>query len=286
MCVECGCGASTGHRDAGEHSVHHHHPHDHSHGEEGSEMTHDPPHLSKDQGKRRIIIEQDILAKNNRIALSNREYFRANGIFVVNLLSSPGSGKTTLLEETIKALDGALPLAVIEGDQETDRDADRIRALGIPAVQINTGAGCHLDAHQVIHAAEKLPLATGMLLFIENIGNLVCPALFDLGETVQVVLFSMTEGEDKPLKYPQIFRNSDLTVLTKSDLLPHLDFDLGCATENIRMINPRGEILSVSSRTGDGLDRWIAWLDSRRRTSQITWESPLSRKDPHDKVNL
>ncbi len=286
MCVECGCGASTGRMDAGEHSAHHLHSHHHSHGEENPDIAHDPHLLGKNEGKRRIAIEQDILAKNDRIALSNRKYFRENGIFVVNLLSSPGSGKTTLLEKTIKALDGALPLAVIEGDQETSRDADRIRALGIPAIQINTGAGCHLDAHQVIHAAEKLPLAAGMLLFVENIGNLVCPALFDLGETVRVVLFAMTEGEDKPLKYPRIFRNTDLTVLTKSDLLPHLDFDLRCATENIRIVNPRGEILSLSSRTGDGLDRWISWLDGRRRTSQVTWEAPLSRKDSHDKVDL
>ena len=286
MCVECGCGASTGHMDAGEHSAHHPHSHHHSHGEENSDIAHDHHLPGKNEGKRRIAIEQDILAKNDRIALSNRKYFREIGIFVVNLLSSPGSGKTTLLEETIKALDGAIPLAVIEGDQETSRDADRIRALGIPAVQINTGAGCHLDAHQVIHAAEKLPLAAGMLLFVENIGNLVCPALFDLGETVRVVLFAMTEGEDKPLKYPRIFRNTDLTVLTKSDLLPHLDFDLGCAAEHIRIVNPRGEILSLSSRTGDGLDRWISWLDGRRRTSQVTWEAPLSRKDSHDKVDL
>jgi len=286
MCVECGCGASTERMDAGEHSAHHPHSHHHSHGEENPDIAHDPHLLGKNEGKRRIAIEQDILAKNDRIALSNRKYFRENGIFVVNLLSSPGSGKTTLLEKTIKALDGALPLAVIEGDQETSRDADRIRALGIPAIQINTGAGCHLDAHQVIHAAEKLPLAAGMLLFVENIGNLVCPALFDLGETVRVVLFAMTEGEDKPLKYPRIFRNTDLTVLTKSDLLPHLDFDLRCATENIRIVNPRGEILSLSSRTGDGLDRWISWLDGRRRTSQVTWEAPLSRKDSHDKVDL
>ena len=286
MCVECGCGASTGRMDGGEHSADHHHPHHHNHGEGGSEMAHDPGHRGENDGKRRITLEQDILAKNNRIARSNREYFRANGIFVVNLLSSPGSGKTTLLEETIKVLGGATPLAVIEGDQETSRDADRIRALGIPAVQINTGAGCHLDAHQIIHAAEGLPLAAGMVLFVENIGNLVCPALFDLGETVRVVLFAMTEGEDKPLKYPRIFRDSDLTLLTKSDLLPHLDFDLGCATEDIRMVNPRGEILSVSSRTGDGLDRWISWLDGRRRTSQIAGEAPFPRKDSRDKVNL
>ncbi|EQD24336.1 MAG: hydrogenase accessory protein HypB, partial [Leptospirillum sp. Group IV 'UBA BS'] len=170
--------------------------------------------------------------------------------------------------------------AVIEGDQETSRDADRIRQMGVQAVQINTGPGCHLDAHQVAHAAGDLDLSPGMLLVIENIGNLVCPALFDLGETARVVLFSVTEGEDKPLKYPRIFRDADLTLLTKSDLLPHLEFDRARAENSLRSVNPRGEILTLSARTGEGMDRWLSWLASRKESAKGIPDTPLFGAGP------
>ncbi len=258
MCVECGCGSQGGEKRHGRLLPHHHH-------DEGNHLDSHDSHGPKEGGnRRRISVEQDILSKNNRLARDNRDFFRAHGILVLNLLSSPGSGKTTLLERTIGALGDRLPLAVIEGDQETSRDADRIRRMGVPAVQINTGAGCHLDAHQVAHAVGELSLLPGMVLVIENVGNLVCPALFDLGETVRVVLFSVTEGEDKPLKYPRIFRDADLTLLTKADLLPHLDFEWDMAINALRSVNPRGEILSLSSRTGEGMEGWLSWLSARR----------------------
>ncbi len=265
MCVECGCG-ETGHGIGGERRrgvvlPHHHH-------EEGGHEGPGPgasQNIPENPGVQRTIrLEQDILGKNNRIARDNRDFFREHGIFVLNLLSAPGSGKTTLLERTINALGTSCPMAVIEGDQETCRDADRIRELGVQAVQINTGAGCHLDAHQVAHAAGDLELFPGTVLAIENIGNLVCPALFDLGETARVVLFSVTEGEDKPLKYPRIFREADLTLLTKSDLLPHLDFDRTRAESSLRGVNPRGEIIALSSRTGEGFGLWLSWLMAHR----------------------
>ena len=258
MCVECGCGSPGDGKRAGVALPHHHHD------EEGHSAFHGHTGEAGGVSRRRVSVEQDILAKNNRLARENREFFRAHGILVLNLLSSPGSGKTTLLERTIGILGDSAPLAVIEGDQETSRDADRIRRMGVPAVQINTGAGCHLDAHQVAHAAGELDLLPGMILVIENVGNLVCPALFDLGESARVVLFSVTEGEDKPLKYPRIFREADLTLLTKSDLLPHLDFDCARAQNAIRSVNPRGEIRALSARTGEGMEGWLTWLAARR----------------------
>ncbi len=259
MCVECGCGSQGEGKMGGRVLPHHHH-------DEGDHSVSHESHGQEEGGgsHRRISVEQDILGKNNRLARGNRDFFTANGLLVLNLLSSPGSGKTTLLERTIGALGNKVPLAVIEGDQETSRDADRIRRLGVPAVQINTGAGCHLDAHQVAHAVGALALVPGMILVIENVGNLVCPALFDLGETARVVLFSVTEGEDKPLKYPRIFRDADLTLLTKADLLPHLDFEVERAENALRSVNPRGEILSLSSRTGEGMEGWLSWLSVRR----------------------
>lgn len=265
MCVECGCGA-PGHGVGGEKRrgvvlPHHHHE---GGGHEGSNPGASSIVREESEVNRTIRIEQDILGKNNRIARDNRKFFREHGLFVLNLLSAPGSGKTTLLERTISVLGTMCPMAVIEGDQETSRDADRIRRLGVQAVQINTGAGCHLDAHQVAHAAGDLELFPGTVLVIENIGNLVCPALFDLGETARVVLFSVTEGEDKPLKYPRIFREADLTLLTKSDLLPHLDFDRARAESSLRGINPRGEIIALSARTGEGFDLWLSWLLAHR----------------------
>ncbi len=211
--------------------------------------------------ERLIEIETDILSKNDRYAEANRAVLRDRGILALNLVSSPGSGKTTLLCRTIEAL-GDLPLAVIEGDQQTENDADRIRATGARAVQVNTGKGCHLDGHMVGHAMAHLALEPGALLFIENVGNLVCPAAFDLGEDGKVAILSVTEGEDKPLKYPDMFTAARLAILNKTDLAPHCDVDLDLYETNLRRVNPGIEILRVSARTGAGMDAWIAWLRS------------------------
>ena len=183
------------------------------------------------------------------------------GVLALNLLSSPGSGKTTLLVATIARLSGKHAVSVIEGDQQTSVDADRIRATGVRAVQINTGKGCHLDGHMVGHALEDLDPARGSLVFIENVGNLVCPAAFDLGEAHKVAILSVTEGEDKPLKYPDMFAAANLVLMNKTDLLPHLDFDIDAAIANTRHVNPRAAVLQVSAKTGAGLDAWIAWIE-------------------------
>ena len=212
-----------------------------------------------------VQIEQDILAKNNAYAAENRIYLAARSILALNLLSSPGSGKTSLLVRSIEHLAGKLPVAVIEGDQATANDADRIRATGAPALQINTGKGCHLDAHMVGHALERLDPPAGGILFIENVGNLVCPAAFDLGEAHKVVVLSVTEGEDKPLKYPDMFHAADLILLNKVDLLPHLDFDVDKALAAARQVNPKVKMLAVSARSGEGLDAWIDWLLASRQ---------------------
>lgn len=208
---------------------------------------------------RLVQIETDILARNNGFAASNRRVLTALEALAVNLVSSPGSGKTTLLCRTIEGL-GAQPLAVIEGDQQTTNDADRIRATGARAVQINTGKGCHLDAHMVGHAMDALHLAPRSLLFIENVGNLVCPAAFDLGEDAKVAILSVTEGEDKPLKYPDMFNAARLAILNKLDLAPHCDADLDAYEANLRRINPDIAVLRLSARTGEGMDAWLDWL--------------------------
>jgi len=210
-----------------------------------------------------VKIERDILAKNDSHAADNRNYFAAHGIFALNLVSSPGSGKTSLLVKTIAALQGAQAIAVIEGDQQTDNDAARIRAAGAPAVQINTGKGCHLDASMVGQAMQQLQLKNNSLLLIENVGNLVCPASFDLGEAHKVVILSVTEGEDKPLKYPDMFRAADLMLLNKADLLPHLDFSVPLAIEYARRINPGIRVIVTSARSGEGMEEWLGWLDER-----------------------
>ncbi len=245
MCVTCGCGNSAEHH----HDDHHHHNHPHGH-------THD--HVKQTQ---RISIEEDILAKNNRLAAFNRALFREKDILVLNLVSSPGSGKTTLLERTLRDLSGRYRCAVIEGDQQTDNDARRIAATGVPVRQINTGAGCHLDAHMIMHATEAFDLDNLDILFIENVGNLVCPAAFDLGEAHKVVVLSVTEGEDKPLKYPQMFHNSDLMLLNKVDLLPYLSFDLAQCKEYAGRVSHDLGILEVSATTGQGLEGWYSWLE-------------------------
>lgn len=250
------------------HGHHHHHHEDHAPAPDAGTLDYGAgparahaPGLSQ---ARMVEIETSILAKNDDYAGRNRTRLDTAGVLALNLLSGPGAGKTTLLVETLKALSGRIPCAVIEGDQQTDNDAARIRAVGTPAVQINTGKGCHLDAHMVGHALEKLPLPPGGVLFIENVGNLVCPAAFDLGETRRVTLISVAEGEDKPLKYPDIFEGADLVLITKADLAPYVDADMATLEANIRRINPTADILTTSSRGEIGLARWINWLEAAR----------------------
>ena len=245
MCDTCGCGDphSHSHEPGSAPSRAHGHAHDHAHG-------HPPP-------VRTIEVQLPALALNQRHADQNRGWFRAKGLKVFNLLSSPGSGKTALLERTLRDIPRA---AAIVGDLQTENDAVRLRASGAQAVQITTGATCHLDAHMVAHALDKLDVADVRLLFIENVGNLVCPASYDLGEDRRVVLLSVTEGEDKPLKYPVIFRNADLVLVTKCDLAAAVGFDRAQALANIRQTAPKAEILEVSAKSGAGLDAWYAWL--------------------------
>jgi len=259
------------------HSHDHFHPHDHDHVHPHTHARdHDHPAGTIDFGKglagveipgmsqaRTIRIERDILSKNNAFADANRTRLRAANVFALNVVSSPGSGKTSLLVRTINDLKDRWSIAVIEGDQQTSRDAERIRATGAPAVQVNTGKGCHLDAHMVGHALDHLSLVSGGLLFIENVGNLVCPAAFDLGEAHKVVVLSVTEGEDKPLKYPDMFAAADLMLLNKSDLLPHLEFDVDACLVAAMRVNPRIRILTVSARTGEGLAAFYAWIEAR-----------------------
>ncbi len=255
MCVTCGCGQTDGKTvtiDGGALGNHHH---------EGPTGAHRHHHHAGSDEPRRILLEQDLLSKNNSFAEANREVFRKSGTFVVNLVSSPGSGKTTLLARTAAELNARIPVAVIEGDQQTSLDAERVREAGVPAVQINTGRVCHLDAHMVGHAVETLDLRPGGALFIENVGNLVCPAEFDLGENHKVVVASVTEGEDKPLKYPHMFAAASLMLLNKIDLLPHLRFDVKRCAAYARRVNPEIDVLEISATTGVGLHRWYDWLN-------------------------
>ncbi|MDR2624975.1 MAG: hydrogenase nickel incorporation protein HypB [Zoogloeaceae bacterium] len=224
----------------------HAHPHPHAH-----------PHAST---TRTLAVEADILARNDAHAAENRKRFADVACLALNLVSSPGSGKTTLLVRTLEALKEELPLAVIEGDQETQFDAERIRAVGVPALQINTGKGCHLDAHMIGHALEKLPPPEGGILFIENVGNLVCPAAFDLGEAAKVAILSVTEGEDKPLKYPDIFHAARLLLINKTDLLPYVTFDPEKAAAYARRLNPQLQAFSLSATRGEGFTFWLDWL--------------------------
>ncbi|HSN64047.1 MAG TPA: hydrogenase nickel incorporation protein HypB [Azonexus sp.] len=211
---------------------------------------------------RMVQIEQDILAKNNTYAAANRNWFDERGILALNLVSSPGSGKTALLVRTIELLKGKVSISVVEGDQQTSNDAERIRATGVTALQINTGKGCHLDGHMVGHALERLQPADDSLFLIENVGNLVCPAAFDLGEQHKVAILSVTEGEDKPLKYPDMFRAADVMLLNKCDLLPYLEFDADLAEANARRVNPDLTIFRVSATSGEGLAAWVSWVES------------------------
>ena len=268
MCDRCGCGQegehvlvdlATGehvHADGTRHShAHDHHHHDHNHG-------HDHGHRHHHGGARTetIVLEQRLLAKNDALAARNRAWFQDRGILALNIVSAPGAGKTTLLERTIADLRGTVPLFVIEGDQATSLDGERIRKAGAPAVQVNTGAGCHLEADMVARGLEALRPDAGSVVMIENVGNLVCPALFDLGERAKVALLSVTEGEDKPLKYPHMFRAADLVLINKVDLVPHLDIDAARMTAHIRQVNPAAAVLEISARSGAGLAEWYGWL--------------------------
>ena len=260
MCATCGCGDSAQHHHAhhDEHHGHDHHEHEHEHEHvlaDGRVVK----HVHDERESRRLKVEEDILARNDALAGVNRRMLAHAGTFAVNLMSSPGSGKTTLLVRTLRALEGR-PVAVIEGDQQTDLDAQRIEATGVKAVQINTGKGCHLDAAMVASALQRLPLEKGGLLFIENVGNLVCPASFDLGEHRKVVVVSVTEGEDKPLKYPDMFAVADLVLVNKIDLLPHLDFDLAQLEANVQRVRRGVPVLRVSAKTGEGFAAWLGWL--------------------------
>ncbi|PKO35279.1 MAG: hydrogenase accessory protein HypB [Betaproteobacteria bacterium HGW-Betaproteobacteria-7] len=265
------------HADGREHSHAHSHDgeHVHTHGYEG-EHQHQPAlggdldygngparaHVPGMSQARMVQIEQDILSKNNGYAAKNRHLFDDRGIFALNLVSSPGSGKTTLLVKTIELLKDQVAICVVEGDQQTSNDAERIRATGVPALQINTGKGCHLDGHMVGHAIERLQPADESLFLIENVGNLVCPAAFDLGEHHKVAILSVTEGEDKPLKYPDMFRAADIMLLNKCDLLPYLEFDADLAEANARQVNPNLTVFRVSATRGEGMSAWIDWITS------------------------
>ena len=218
--------------------------------------------------ERMVKIEQDILGKNNAYADGNRKHFAEHGLFAVNLVSSPGSGKTTLLVKTIELLKDKARVAVVEGDQQTSNDADRIRATGAPAIQVNTGKGCHLDAHMVGHALERLNLPDDSVLMIENVGNLVCPAAFDLGEAHKVVILSVTEGDDKPLKYPAMFHAASLMLLNKVDLLPYVDFNVELAVDYARRVNPALQVVALSATSGEGFAAWLDWLQTACRQQQ------------------
>ena len=302
MCSVCGCGQATveGHDHAHDHGHHHqHHDHGgHDHGghdhegmseaehaalhaagvEHGHEHAHDhghgAPHIHYGEGEagvsvpgldqtRVIRMEEAVLGENDRRAARNRARFETDGVLTLNLLSSPGSGKTTLLCETVKALRPEVSVAVIEGDQQTSNDADRIRATGAPAIQVNTGKGCHLDAAMIDDATNALSPAEGSVLFIENVGNLVCPAAFDLGEAAKVVILSVTEGEDKPIKYPDMFAVADLMILNKIDLAPYVQFDIARCMGFARRVNPSLQILQLSATTGEGLEAWLDWVRER-----------------------
>lgn len=281
MCSSCGCGESGDQvtiRKPGEEHDHHHdhshdghthdddghlHPHEHDHRHSHAPFrgghTHDPNDHYHYSG-RVVQIEEDIMAKNNLLGERNRGYFEAKNILALNLVSSPGSGKTTLLERTIRDLGGSLKLSIIEGDQQTMNDANRIASTGAPVVQINTGVGCHLDAGMINNALKKLNPPQDSILFIENVGNLVCPSLFDLGEKKRVVIISVTEGEDKPVKYPTMFQSSHLCLINKTDLSPYVDFNMKQARDYALQVNRSLKIIELSAKTGEGMERWYDWI--------------------------
>ncbi len=291
MCVTCGCGnnedflvedglyhpleKNTGQRPSLLLQTGHPHANEHPRGLETAQaIEHSPDQLHKQSNRpllqepgnvqgRMLILEKDVLHENNMLAQRNRGYFDAKNILAINLVSSPGSGKTALLERTLTDLKGDPECFVIEGDQHTSRDADRIRATGTRAVQINTGKGCHLDARMVMNALRELRPTENSVLFIENIGNLVCPALFDLGESDRIVIMSVTEGDDKPLKYPDMFHSSNVCIINKIDLLPYVPFNLEIAVENAKKVNPKLKFFTLSCTSGEGLHDWYSWLKTK-----------------------
>lgn len=285
MCGHCGCGTEADttvlNLETGKETVvrqglydhshlqDHDHPHDHDHHRpHDHHHLHDPAHHRRRDPSSVVDLEARILAKNDTLAERNRAWFNGREILALNLVSSPGAGKTSLLERTIRDLSRDLRLFVIEGDQATANDGERIRAAGAPAVQVNTGSGCHLEADMVAHGLQELRPSRGSIVMIENVGNLVCPALFDLGERAKVVILSVTEGDDKPLKYPHMFRAADLMILNKIDLLPHVDFDVSRAIANATRINPAIITLALSARTNEGLEAWYDWL--RREAAAVS----------------
>lgn len=267
MCDTCGCSAdeqvtiqapdeiieNNPHEHHHEHHEHEHHEHEHH------QHSHQHNHSHK-----KIEVETDILKRNNLLAERNRGYFEAKKIFALNLVSSPGSGKTSLLEKTIKDIGNEISFFVIEGDQQTMNDANRIKSAGAPVVQINTGNGCHLDSEMINKSLKKLDVSEKSILLIENVGNLVCPSLFDLGESSRVVVISTTEGEDKPIKYPTMFHTSDICIINKIDLLPYLDFDIEKTKEYALQVNHHLKFFELSVRTGEGLDNWYNWLREKK----------------------
>ena len=299
MCDTCGCGQGEPasvhvvphHKDTRDHSLGHDHDHDHDHDDDHAVHDHDRtqgdyhqavghqnsvPTSQESDGQSAshtrgvsLSVGESLLDKNDQLAEANRRLFQEHGILALNLLSSPGSGKTTLLERALRHLCDRVHTVVVEGDQQTDRDAQRIAATGTPVAQVTTGLVCHLDAGMVAQAIQELPLQDCRLLVIENVGNLICPSLFDLGEGYKVVMMSVTEGEDKPIKYPHMFRGADLVLLNKTDLLPHLEFDLEQCEQYLNQVNPDVPVIKLSARTGEGMEAWYAWLDQRLATPAI-----------------
>lgn len=276
MCTVCGCGEGETLIEGKSHT----HTHEHHHEESGHKHGHSDNHHDYGQGAahthapglsqtRMVQIETDILSKNNEYAAANRRWFNEHNILALNLVSSPGSGKTSLLTRTIEDLKNNLSVAVIEGDQQTEKDAERIRATGVKALQINTGKGCHLDAHMIGHALDSLMLEDESVLFIENVGNLVCPAAFDLGEAHKVAILSVTEGDDKPLKYPDMFHAADIMLLNKIDLLPYVNFDVEKCMQYARRVNPGIKILQLSATTGEGMNLWYQWIKATQQLALI-----------------
>ena len=276
MCGTCGCG--TGENGvsiqnpkeikAHEHHHHHHdgHSHSHDHSHDHHHHDHDHTHSHDHHHKTVIELEQDILQQNEVMAARNNGYFEAKNIFVLNLVSSPGSGKTSILERTLSDLKEKLPFYVIEGDQQTLNDANRIAALDIPVMQINTGKGCHLESDMVYDAVKQLNIKDDSILMIENVGNLVCPSMFNLGESKRVVIISTTEGEDKPIKYPDMFHTSDICIINKIDLLPYVNINIDKLKEYAFQVNPNLEFFEVSATTGEGMNKWYDWLKTNQNS--------------------
>ncbi|MCK5078419.1 MAG: hydrogenase nickel incorporation protein HypB [Bacteroidales bacterium] len=282
MCGTCGCGQEDEIRitKPGDENQHDHvHSHEHEHDDENHSHAHTHTHSHNDghehhhhheddhghhhhhhEDGREVVLEQDILHKNNLLAERNRGFFEARNIRAINMVSSPGSGKTTLLEKTITDMKGDIPFFIVEGDQQTMNDAKRIEATGAPVVQVNTGSGCHLDASMVNRAVKELEIAENSILVIENVGNLVCPAMFDLGEAYRVVVISVTEGDDKPIKYPDMFRTSNICIINKTDLLPYVDFDVEKAKDYALRVNHHLKFFELSAKSGEGMDAWYEWL--------------------------